>query len=144
MDHADGASDDATWLAVLAVPYGVSAIEKHLTLDRSLCLEDYQSAVAPDEFATFVRRLRIAEAAVGRPDLSLTAAETTYRRKALKPVIARQALTAGGQVVDGAVTLLRAPLESGRQPIFRIERALGRRVRNDVPIGRPLYEDDLA
>lgn len=144
MDHADGEGDEATWLAVLAVPYGVSAIEKHLTLDRALCLEDSMSAVTPERFATFVTRLRAAEAAVGRADLALTPAETAYRRKALKPVVATRPLAAGTEIAPGAVTLLRAPLEAERQPVFQTERAVGRRVRREVPAGRPIYEDDLA
>lgn len=144
MDHADGEGDDATWLAVLAVPYGVSAIEKHLTLDRALCLEDYVSAVTPDRFATFVTRLRAAEAAIGRADLALTPAEVAYRRKALKAVVATWPLAAGTEIQPGAVTLLRAPLEAERQPVFQTERAVGQRVRREVPAGRPIYEDDLA
>jgi sialic acid synthase SpsE len=143
MEHCDGAADESTWLAVLAVPYGVTAIEKHLTLDRGLCLEDYVSAATPERFASFVTRLRAAEAAIGRPDLALSSAERTYRRKALKQVIATGPLAAGTEIGGDQVTLLRAPLDADRQPLVRIEQAVGRRVRGAVPAGRALYEDDF-
>ncbi len=144
MDHADGDADETTWLAALAVPYGVTAIEKHLTLDRALCLEDYVSAATPDRFATFVSRLRAAEAAIGSADLALSPAETTYRRKALKSVVTTRPLASGAEIARGSVMLLRAPLADGRQPVFRLERVVGGRLVRDVPEGQPLYEDDLA
>lgn len=144
MDHADGDADETTWLAALAVPYGVTAIEKHLTLDRALCLEDYVSAATPDRFATFVSRLRAAEAAIGSADLTLSPAETVYRRKALKAVVATRPLESGVEIARASVTLLRAPLEDGRQPVFQIERVVGRRLTRNVAARRPIYEDDLA
>jgi sialic acid synthase SpsE len=144
MDHCDGDGDASTWLAALAVPYGVTHIEKHLTLDRGLCLEDYVSAVTPDRFATFVARLREAEAAIGRPDLALSPAETAYRRKALKQIVATGPLARGTEIARAHLMMLRTPLDAGRQPIVRLEQAVGRRVRAGVPAGRPIYEDDLA
>ncbi len=143
MDHADGDADETTWLAALAVPYGVSAIEKHLTLDRALCLEDYVSAATPERFATFVSRLRAAEAAIGSGELALSPAEMVYRRKALKPVVTTRSLESGEEIAQGSVILLRAPLADGRQPAFHLERVVGRRLTRDVPAGQPIYEDDL-
>ena len=144
MEHADGDVDETTWLAALSAPYGVTAIEKHITLDREWRLEDYVSAASPDQFGVFVSRLRAAEAAIGRADLTLSPAETMYRRKALKPVITTGALASGAQITPDRVTLLRAPLADGRQPLFHLERAVGRTLTRNVPAGQPIYEDDLA
>lgn len=144
MDHADGATDEAVWLGVLAVPYGVVVIEKHLTLDRALALEDYVSAVAPERFAQFVKRIRAAEAAIGRDDLTLTSAEQEYRRKALKVVVAVQPLAARSPIEADGIRLLRAPLEAHRAPLFALELARGRTLRRGIDTGRPIYEDDLA
>ncbi len=71
MDHADGAADEAGWLGLLALPLGVAAIEKHLTLDRALRLEDFVSALAPEAFARYVARVRAAEDALGSTSLDL-------------------------------------------------------------------------
>ena len=43
MDHSDGSSEDAYHLPLLAMGMGISVIEKHMTLDHSLEIEDYVS-----------------------------------------------------------------------------------------------------
>jgi N,N'-diacetyllegionaminate synthase len=144
MDHADGAGDEATWLAVLALPFGVSVIEKHVTLDRALALEDYVSAVAPDRFAAFVARVRAAEAALGRDDLALTQGERAYRRKALKITVAVGPLPVGHRVEAGDVRLVRTAIDDRSEPIYQLESAIGRTLRCAVEADRPVYEDDLA
>ncbi len=143
MDHADGASDETTWLALLAVPLGVVLIEKHLTLDRELRLEDYVSAASPADFAVFVRRLRAAEQALGRADLALTSGEAVYRRKALKVVIAGRDLPAGHVLAPGDVRLLRTPLAAECAPIVELERAHGRALRAAMAAGAAVCEGDL-
>ena len=143
MDHAEGGSDEATWLALMALPLGVTLIEKHLTLDRELRLEDYVSATSPADFALFVRRLRSAEQALGRPDLGLTAGEAAYRRKALKVVIAARDLPAGHVVCAGDVRLLRTPLDSACVPLVDLERAHGRTLRGPLVAGAALSESNL-
>jgi sialic acid synthase SpsE len=142
MDHADGESDESGWLATLALACGAVAIEKHITLDRELQLEDYVSAVAPAAFAVFVRRLRAAEAALGTGELALTAAEVEYRRKALKVTVARRALAAGTIIGEGDVRLIRTAL-TARAPVFQLESAIGRRLRHAVATDDAIYEDDL-
>ena len=47
MDHSDGSTDDSQTLALLALPFKIDYIEKHMTLDRILELEDYPSALVP-------------------------------------------------------------------------------------------------
>lgn len=144
MDHADGASDEAGWLGVLALPLGVSVIEKHITLDRSLQLEDYVSALTPAEFAAYVRRIRAAEAALGSPELALSPAERTYRRKALKAVVTSRPMAAGAVVQAADVVLLRAPLPEVSEVLRRPEEVVGRRLARAVEGGRPLCPEDLA
>lgn len=144
MDHAEGGSDEASWLSLLALPFGVTVIEKHITLDRSLELEDSVSALSPGEFASYVRRVRAAESALGSGDLTLTAAELGYRDRAIKVVVARQALTAGGRVRESDVALLRTPREDGGQPLHRIRDVVGQTVARPVAPGRPVYREDLA
>lgn len=143
MDHADGASDEAAWLAVLAVPLGASVIEKHLTLDRELEIEDYVSAVSPQTFSRFVARVRAAEQALGNANLDLTPAERSYRRKALKIVVGARDLAAGYRIGAGDIRLIRALLADQRAPIFTIEDAAGRTLRRPILADQPLYEDDL-
>jgi len=143
MDHADGAADEARWLGVLAVPFGISVLEKHITLARPLELEDGISAFDPAAFREYVARVRVAEQAVGQPSLELTADEAAYRRRALKSVVATTDLRGGQAVPATALTLKRAVLTEGRYPLQQLERAIGRKLVHDVAAGAALYEDDV-
>lgn len=143
MDHAAGDADDAGWLGALALPFGVSVIEKHITLERSLQLEDYVSAATPTEFVAYVRRIRAAEAALGSAELTLSAAERGYRRKALKVVVAARALPEGTVLTTGDILLLRAPLPDEGEVLRRPEEAVGRRLLRALAAGEPVLPEDL-
>ena len=54
MDHADGGGRHALTLSAMALALGVRVFEKHISLDRTLKLEDYVSALGPG--ATAARR----------------------------------------------------------------------------------------
>ena len=49
-DHVDGDDPFAQILPLLAIPFGISFIEKHITLDRSKMDEDFEAAIEPHEF----------------------------------------------------------------------------------------------
>ena len=88
MDHSDGSSKDAYHLSLLAMGMGISVIEKHMTLDHSLKIEDYVSGLAPDQFKKFVELIRKYEPALGLESLELSELENEYRNKAAKSVVA--------------------------------------------------------
>jgi len=143
MDHSDGESDEAGWLGVLALPFGVSMLEKHVTLDRSLRLEDYVSALRPDEFAAYVRRIRLSEAALGDGSLRLSTAEQSYRARAVKTVVAGRVLEAGSEIGVGDVLLLRAPQSESRGAFQRLDDVAGRVLSRAVREGEPIKAGDL-
>lgn len=143
MDHADGALDEGSWLGVLAVALGVSVIEKHITLDRSLRMEDYVSALAPVDFAQYVRRLRAAAEALGSADLALRPAEQEYRRRAVKVVVATRALTMGTVVRAADLALLRTSVEADRPTCERFEDVEGRPLATDVQQWQALSREHL-
>jgi N,N'-diacetyllegionaminate synthase len=144
MDHAAGDSDDAGWLGALAVPYGVVAIEKHITLEPKIVLEDSVSALDAGAFAAYVGRVRVAEQALGREDLTLSDPERAYRRRAVKTVVSTQALEQGRTLQTSDVQLLRAPLDDGSEPYYRLAEVVGRTLRRGVEPGRPIYDGDLT
>jgi N,N'-diacetyllegionaminate synthase len=144
MDHADGAADEAGWLGVVAVPFGISVLEKHLTLARPLELEDGVSALDPAAFREYAKRVRIAEQAVGDASLALTPDESAYRRRALKSVVATTDLRAGQSVPAGELVLKRAALHDGRYPLQQLDRAVGKKLAKDVAAGSAIYEDDVS
>jgi N,N'-diacetyllegionaminate synthase len=143
MDHSDGERDEAGWLGVLALPYGVSVIEKHVTLDRSLRLEDYVSALRPGELAAYIRRIRVSEAALGDGSLDLSPAEQEYGARAVKTVVAATALEGGSEVGAGDVALLRAPPDVSKGAFRRLDEVLGRVLSHSVERGQPIKGEDL-
>lgn len=143
MDHAPGSSDAAGWLALLALPFGVSVIEKHVTLARGIKMEDDVSALEPREFAALVTRVRSAEDALGNSALALTAAEQAYRQRAVKVVVTRQPLPAGHRIQASDIALLRAKVESGQPTIERVGGVIDKTLARAVAAGRALEKDDL-
>jgi sialic acid synthase SpsE len=144
MDHADGGADEAGWLGILALPYGVSVIEKHITLDRAVELEDWVSALDASAFARYVARIRTAERALGSPVCELSEAEEAYGRRAVKVLVASRPIAPGAVIADADLVALRAPVPDGRTVLRDLEAATGRRARTTIPQGQPVCEEDLA
>ncbi len=144
MDHAAGSSEEAGWLALLAMPFGVSVLEKHVTVARDLKIEDDVSALEPREFAAFAARVRGAEQALGQAALTLTAAEEAYRQRAVKVVVTVRALPAGHRVESSDIALLRARLSADPATIVRVAEVTGKTLVRAVEAGQPLGKDDLS
>ncbi len=143
MDHADATSDEAGWLGVLALPYGVRLIEKHLTIGRALELEDAVSALDATDFARYVQRIRAAEQALGEPDMGGSDAERRYRGRALKAVVAARTLVAGTRLVAGDLSLKRTPIAADAAPVHRVEQVIGGVTRRSIAEGEPIVEEDI-
>lgn len=132
MDHAEGNSDDAQILPLLALPLGIACIEKHITLDRILQIEDYISALSPEDFRTFVQRTRRLEKALGTGGLDLIPLEWEYRHKAMKVVVANRKIRKGESVTVEDLCLKRPGNLISTSSIYRIEQVVGRRASVDI------------
>jgi len=143
MDHSDGGSDESEWLGVLALPYDVSVIEKHITLSRPLELEDSISALDAAAFRRYVTRIRTAEAAVGRNASAPSDVEKRYLSKALKVTVAAKAIRSGETIEAPSVSLKRAALDQARKPLHSIGSVTARRARRDFSPGDVIYEGDV-
>lgn len=143
MDHADGASDEAMTVALLALAFDVDCIEKHISLDRALALEDYVSALAPAQFKRFAERVRCLEQALGTEDLELTPVERAYRQKALKVVVASRPLGRGDVLCQEDLCLKRTPSASPSVSLYRLEHAVGRTLAVDVRAHQPITKEAL-
>jgi N,N'-diacetyllegionaminate synthase len=143
MDHSDGGSEDALALALLAIPFGLHCIEKHISLDRTLQIEDYVSALPPEQFKNFVQRVRRLEGALGTEDLALTTVEKDYRRKVMKVVVANREMRRGHEVIAADLSLKRVPQISASS-FFRIEQVIGRILKVDVRPNQQITEDNFS
>lgn len=119
-DHTDGDSEMAMILPMLAIPYGASILEKHITLDRSLKGTDYESSLNPDEFKRFVKYVRMVEEAIGDgAKREFTDDEVTYRRISRKSIVASKDIKKGERITRSMLAFMRskpglAPIEADR------------------------------
>lgn len=140
MDHSVGSGDEAFRLPLVALGLGVNCIEKHITLDYGLQLEDYISALSVDRFGEFVKIIRAMEPALGCSELSLTSKEVEYKKRAGKVVVASRDLPKGTRIAEGDVAMKRvstAPLESYyRQIVPLIGKTLSVSIEKDHPFDK--------
>ena len=57
-DHANPLSKESTHLAAMALGFGAKTLEKHLTLSKSMKLEDHEAALSPDDLEQFVQIIK--------------------------------------------------------------------------------------
>lgn len=90
-DHADPESQLNYALPAVALGAGATVFEKHLTLGKSMRLEDYEAALNPDEFSDFSRILKDCHDAFGgsqeSEDYSMSASEISYRKMIRRHVV---------------------------------------------------------
>jgi N,N'-diacetyllegionaminate synthase len=107
MDHIDGGSDLAMYLPLAAIGLGANIIEKHITLNRHLKEEDYQSSLNPDEFAKMAAMLRKAHHSLGTGSYEIQAGELKYRKNMKKRLVASRNLKKGHVVAKSDTALKR-------------------------------------
>lgn len=130
-DHVDGADPMAFTVPMMALPLGAAAIEKHITHDRELKGEDFESAFGPEDFAKFVSLVRKAAQAMGSSQWTpLSPRIQKYRSIVRKRVVASRALTAGTILSHESITVKRAD-EGATASDFDL--LVGRTLKRDVP-----------
>ena len=153
-DHADPDSAKSVLLPAAALGAGATVIEKHLTLAKALKLEDHESALNPDEFATFVNQMRECYSALscgaggesgptsGSADFGMHESERRYRDKTRKHVVAARDLAAGSLIGAADVTLKRTASTVFLQDTGAVVgRRLTRAARTDEAIRSDMIEE---
>lgn len=108
-DHTDGGSELALVVPLVALPSGANVIEKHLTHDRSLRGEDFESALDPEDFKRFVHNLREIEKAFGSPSVGpLSKEELNYRQVTWKRTVANRDIRKGERITREMITFKRS------------------------------------
>ncbi|MCC6470547.1 MAG: N-acetylneuraminate synthase [Alphaproteobacteria bacterium] len=102
-------------VAIAAVARGAVAIEKHLTLDRSLPGPDHKASLEPPEFKAMVAAIRGVEAALGTPDKRATDSERPNIPVARKSLVAARPIAQGETFTAENLTMLRPG--GGRSPM---------------------------
>lgn len=143
-DHADPESPLRLALASAAVGAGARVIEKHLTLGRNMELEDFESALNPDQFKEFCTTLRDVASAMGETtaaaDYGMTDSEAGYRKMIRRHVVAARDLAPGEVVTAQDIVLKRADIDD---PITAPAEVIGRRLVSAVKGNHALRRSDL-
>lgn len=143
-DHADPESPLRLALASAAVGAGATVIEKHLTLGRNMEIEDFESALNPDQFLEFVATLRGVAQAMGATsasdDYGMSDAELSYRKMIRRHVVAARDLAAGEVISPEDIVLKRADIED---PITSPLEVIGRKLIVSIKVNSALTRSDM-
>lgn len=132
-DHTLGSDS-----AVAAVALGACVLEKHLTLNRGLTGPDHAASLEPEEFLSYVKRVRSIEAALGDGVKRPARAEEENRLAARRSWHASRPLRAGEIIREGDVQALRPEVGI---PVSRS--IVGCRMAKDLRRGEPIKFEDV-
>ncbi len=144
LDHAPGDSPDNVHVSLLAMALGAVWIEKHITINRHLEVEDYVSALEPAEFTDYVATLRRLAAAFGPPDLALNEAERNYRDKSVKKLLAARDLPAGTTLAATDLLLKRTPRIPAFAGFHDPAQVIGRQLSHALAADAPILAEDFS
>ena len=131
-------------LPVLALGSGAVVLEKHLTLGRSMQLEDYESALNPDEFMEFSKIVRECDQAIGRflnvENFGMSESEEVYRKMIRRHVVASRNLHKGESISVADLVLKRT---SAEHAITDLHEVYQKSLKRDVVANLPILLDDV-
>jgi N-acetylneuraminate synthase len=131
-DHTNGI--DA---ALAACALGACAIEKHITLSKTMSGPDHIASTEPDEFAEMVERIRNIELALGSDKKEPMGIEYENRTVARKSLIAAQIIKKGEIISQENIQILRPG--NGTPAIYYWD-IVGSVSQHDYTPGQPLQE----
>ena len=137
--YSDHSMGTAAPLAARAL--GMSILEKHFTLDRSLPGPDHKASLEPDELAAMIRNLRDVEAALGDGVKRPRAAEADTRAVARRSLRASHDLAVGTSITEADLIALRPA--DGISPMHS-DLIIGRTLRHALPRGAKVGWGDLS
>ena len=101
-------------VSLVAIGAGATYIERHLTLGKVMKLEDYESALNPDEFSHFVKQLKRGFKAFGKSNkYELSSEEKKYRKKIRRDVVASVNIKKGTKLNAKHIELKRSGEKKG-------------------------------
>ena len=101
-DHSSG-----FYAAIAAVPYGITFIEKHFTLDKSMSGPDHLASIEPDELKHLCIGVRCVEKSLGSNSKVVTASERKNKIVARKSIIAKTEIKKGEVFSEKNITTKR-------------------------------------
>lgn len=135
-DYSIGFSDHSAgyFAGIAAVPYGITFIEKHFTLDKNLEGPDHKASVIPEELRLLCEGIRAIEECLGSSEKSVTQSEAKNKVVARKSIIASRSIKKGETFTVDNITTKRPG--NGISPMYWYD-ILGKQAEKDF------LEDEL-
>ncbi|HAU3151124.1 TPA: N-acetylneuraminate synthase [Salmonella enterica subsp. diarizonae] len=122
-DHSPG-----YFAGIASVPYGITFIEKHFTLDKNFEGPDHKASVTPDELKLLCEGIRAIETSLGSYDKLVTRSERKNKIVARKSIVAKCAIKKGEIFTINNITTKRPG--NGISPMHWYE-VLGKKAEKD-------------
>ncbi len=139
-DHIDGDHRLNFGLCAAAIGMGAVVIEKHITISRTLKMEDYESALSPEQFVKFVAMIRELDDAMGKYSEEMFSVEKDYRKATRKHVVAAVPLKAGQMIREEDIALRR--VDSDKIP-SDLEDVVGKKTDKKYEINEVIFAENL-
>lgn len=129
-DYNLGFSDHSTgyFVGLAAVPYGITFIEKHFTLDKNFEGPDHKASVTPEELKLLCEGIRAVEKSLGSSEKIVTTSEAKNKIVARKSIIAACPIKKGEMYTTENLTTKRPG--NGISPMFWYD-VLGKKAEMD-------------
>ncbi|KGQ63371.1 N-acetylneuraminate synthase [Gallibacterium anatis] len=129
-DYPIGFSDHSVgyFASIAAVPYGITFIEKHFTLDKNLEGPDHKASIIPNELKLLCEGIRIIERCLGASEKIVTQSEAKNKIVARKSIIAAKPIKKGEVFTIDNITTKRPG--NGISPMYWYD-ILGKQAEND-------------
>jgi N,N'-diacetyllegionaminate synthase len=139
-DHTGYDDDLITYIPFIAMGLGATIIEKHIVVGRETKILNYVSALTPEEFTPWVKKVRRAYAALGKEEIALTKKELIY-----KSIVRRAVCSVGfvkkGQIIgEKDITLKRT---SSDNVFFDVSEVLGKKTIKSIESNSAIKKGDI-
>jgi sialic acid synthase SpsE len=124
-DHANPETNIHLGLGAMALGFGAVILEKHLTLAKSMKMEDHESALNPDEFLEYVNFIHECSSAIGEikivDDFGMSESELGYRKMIRRHVVTINSVSHGDVFISDNLALKRTSSTQALSNISDIE-----------------------
>ena len=128
----------------MAIGSGATLIEKHITLNRAIELEDFESAINADEFGEYVSILQNTYSALGTPtdsnDYDMSEEERVYRTKIRRHVVTARDIKKGERILPTDLLLKRT---SSASPLTDFGNAINKIASANLAFNSAIELNDL-
>ncbi|MHA8097975.1 N-acetylneuraminate synthase family protein [Aquirufa aurantiipilula] len=138
-DHANPETNIHLGLGAMAIGFGAEVLEKHLTLAKSMKMEDHESALNPDEFLDYVNFIHECTSAIGevaqQDDFGMSESEFGYRKMIRRHVVTIDSVSEGEVFSSDNLALKRT---SSTQALNDMSEVIGKMASKSISSNSPV------